>query len=84
MNLHTWGGFLDFAIDMLDLIKMFRYIAATCDPADFQKDGYTLRQNLLHRETELFIVLTMYNVSVWDEVYTTCQSCLRCSLFLSI
>ncbi|OAD00511.1 chitin synthase [Mucor lusitanicus CBS 277.49] len=38
-----------------------RYIAATCDPADFQKDGYTLRQNLMHRETELFIVLTMYN-----------------------
>ncbi|KAG2202877.1 hypothetical protein INT46_007557 [Mucor plumbeus] len=38
-----------------------RYIAATCDPADFQKDGYKLRQNLLHRETELFIVLTMYN-----------------------
>ena len=40
-----------------------RYTAATCDPADFQKDNYRLRQNLLARETELFIVLTMYNVS---------------------
>lgn len=39
-----------------------RYTAATCDPADFQKDNYKLRQNLMHRETELFIVLTMYNV----------------------
>lgn len=40
-----------------------RYTAATCDPADFLKDNYKLRQNLLNRETELFIVLTMYNVS---------------------
>ncbi|KAI8081997.1 chitin synthase 2 [Gilbertella persicaria] len=38
-----------------------RYTAATCDPSDFQKENYRLRQNLLHRETELFIVLTMYN-----------------------
>lgn len=41
-----------------------RYTAATCDPADFQKNNYQLRQNLLHRETELFIVLTMYNVTI--------------------
>lgn len=53
-----------FILGMVDLILLLsRYIAATCDPADFQKDGYTLRQNLMHRETELFIVLTMYNVS---------------------
>ncbi|KAI8992643.1 chitin synthase 1 [Pilobolus umbonatus] len=38
-----------------------RYTAATCDPSDFQKENYRLRQNLLNRETELFIVLTMYN-----------------------
>ena len=40
-----------------------RYSAATCDPADFQKDKFTLRQ-ILHtepRETELFIVITLYN-----------------------
>lgn len=40
-----------------------RYTAATCDPADFEREKYQLRQNLMHRETELFIVLTMYNVS---------------------
>lgn len=40
-----------------------RYTAATCDPKDFVDEGYTLRQQLLGRETELFIVLTMYNVS---------------------
>jgi chitin synthase len=40
-----------------------RYTAATCDPKDFQSEGYTLRQQLLNRKTELFIVLTMYNVS---------------------
>ncbi|KAL1931482.1 hypothetical protein VTP01DRAFT_9625 [Rhizomucor pusillus] len=38
-----------------------RYTAATCDPKDFASSGYTLRQQLLNRETELFIVLTMYN-----------------------
>ncbi|KAI9268533.1 chitin synthase 1 [Helicostylum pulchrum] len=38
-----------------------RYTAATCDPKDFVKEGYTLRQQLIGRETELFIVLTMYN-----------------------
>lgn len=43
-----------------------RYTAATCDPKDFESDGYTLRQQLLSRETELFIVLTMYNVKYAD------------------
>ncbi|KAF7728325.1 Chitin synthase, class 1 [Apophysomyces ossiformis] len=38
-----------------------RYTAATCDPKDFANEGYTLRQQLLERKTELFIVLTMYN-----------------------
>ncbi|KAI8636718.1 chitin synthase 2 [Parasitella parasitica] len=38
-----------------------RYTAATGDPKDFAGEGYTLRQQLLGRETELFIVLTMYN-----------------------
>ncbi|KAI9322292.1 chitin synthase 1 [Dichotomocladium elegans] len=38
-----------------------RYTAATCDPKDFASQGYTLRQQLLERRTELFIVLTMYN-----------------------
>ncbi|ORY91004.1 chitin synthase 1 [Syncephalastrum racemosum] len=38
-----------------------RYTAATCDPADFVSQNYTLRQQAMNRQTELFIVLTMYN-----------------------
>lgn len=40
-----------------------RYSAATCDPNDFMKEGFTLRQVLYEppRRTELFIVMTMYN-----------------------
>ncbi|BFZ62941.1 Chitin synthase, class 2 [Saitoella coloradoensis] len=45
-----------------------RYTAATCDPDDFTTGGYVLRQQLYHRETELFIVVTMYNE---DEVLFT-------------
>jgi len=45
-----------------------RYTAATCDPDDFQKDGYTLRSSLLGRETQLFIAVTMYNE---DEILFT-------------
>lgn len=39
-----------------------RYTAVTCDPDDFEKEGFLLRQNLSGRRTELFIVITMYNV----------------------
>ncbi|KAI8098633.1 chitin synthase 1 [Halteromyces radiatus] len=38
-----------------------RYTAATCDPAKFVAEKYQLRQQLMNRQTELFIVLTMYN-----------------------
>ncbi|CAG8457477.1 10701_t:CDS:2 [Paraglomus brasilianum] len=38
-----------------------RYTGATCDPNDFGKENYKLRQQLYDRRTELFIVLTMYN-----------------------
>jgi chitin synthase len=40
-----------------------RYPAATCDPNDFQQNGFTLRPVLYDppRRTELFIVMTMYN-----------------------
>lgn len=34
-----------------------RYTAATCDPSEFVSQGYTLRQHLLGRQTELFIVM---------------------------
>jgi chitin synthase len=39
-----------------------RYTAVTCDPDDFEKRGFFLRQNEYGRQTELFIVITMYNV----------------------
>ncbi|OBZ70856.1 Chitin synthase 3 [Grifola frondosa] len=38
-----------------------RYTAVTCDPDDFEKRGFFLRQNESGRTTELFIVITMYN-----------------------
>jgi chitin synthase len=40
-----------------------RYTAVTCDPDEFEKNGFFLRQNESGRRTELFIVITMYNVS---------------------
>ena len=39
-----------------------RYTAVTCDPDDFEKHGFFLRQNESNRPTELFICVTMYNV----------------------
>ncbi|KAA8905995.1 chitin synthase-domain-containing protein [Sphaerosporella brunnea] len=40
-----------------------RYSAATCDPSKFVDERFTLRQQLFQkpRQTELFIVVTMYN-----------------------
>jgi chitin synthase len=39
-----------------------RYTAVTCDPDEFEQKGFCLRQNLMGRRTELFIVITMFNV----------------------
>lgn len=47
-----------------------RYTAVTCDPDEFEKKGFFLRQNEYGRTTELFIVITMYNVCLWNE---TCE-----------
>ena len=46
-----------------DEFTHMRYSAATCDPADFYEERFTLRQRLFAkpRHTELFIVVTMYN-----------------------
>lgn len=46
-----------------DEFTHMRYSAATCDPADFYEERFTLRQRLFAkpRPTELFIVVTMYN-----------------------
>lgn len=46
--------------DIEEFCKM-RYTAATCDPDDFMRSRYTLRPYLMGRQTELFIVMTMYN-----------------------
>ena len=40
-----------------------RYTAVTCDPDDFERNGHFLRQNQTNRRTELFVCITMYNVS---------------------
>jgi len=46
-----------------DEFTHMRYSAATCDPAAFAAERFTLRQKLFAkpRHTELFIVITMYN-----------------------
>ncbi|CAE6434835.1 unnamed protein product [Rhizoctonia solani] len=38
-----------------------RYTAATCDPDEFASSKYSLRPYLMNRQTELFVVMTMYN-----------------------
>lgn len=52
-----------------DEFTHMRYSAATCDPANFYDERFTLRQRLFRkpRHTELFIVVTMYNEE--DELF---------------
>ena len=45
----------------IEEFSKMRYTAATCDPDDFVSSRYSLRQYLSGRDTELFIVMTMYN-----------------------
>ncbi|KAG0330288.1 Chitin synthase, class 2 [Dissophora globulifera] len=47
--------------------EYMRYTAATCDPNDFLKERYALRPTIYRRQTELFIVMTMYNED--DELF---------------
>ncbi|CAG8515161.1 12896_t:CDS:2 [Dentiscutata heterogama] len=44
-----------------DEFTKMRYTAVTCDPDDFIKNKYLLRPHIYGRETELMIVMTMYN-----------------------
>lgn len=60
---------LPFEYRGVDEMMMTRYTAVTCDPDEFERKGFFLRQNELFegegkggRRTELFIVVTMYNV----------------------
>ncbi|KAH7130166.1 chitin synthase-domain-containing protein [Dendryphion nanum] len=52
-----------------DEFTHMRYSAATCDPSEFDAERFTLRQKLFAkpRQTELFIVITMYNEE--DELF---------------
>ncbi|OBZ91077.1 Chitin synthase 1 [Choanephora cucurbitarum] len=61
-------GALSFTDKNYDEFSQLRYTAATCEPDDFEAEGYTLRPRLYNRETELFIVMTMYNE---DEILFT-------------
>ncbi|KAF7302587.1 Chitin synthase [Mycena chlorophos] len=45
----------------IEEFSKMRYTAATCDPDEFMRNKYSLRPFLLGRQTELFIVMTMYN-----------------------
>ncbi|KZV97775.1 glycosyltransferase family 2 protein [Exidia glandulosa HHB12029] len=49
-------------------MQQLRYQAVTCDPDDFARKRYRLRQTTLKRTTELMVVITMYNE---DEVLFT-------------
>jgi chitin synthase len=51
-----------------------RYSAVTCDPSDFGNERFTLRQRLFAkpRQTELFVVITMYNEE--DELFARTMS----------
>lgn len=53
-----------------EMIKT-RYTAVTCDPDDFEREKFFLRQNESGRTTELFIVITMYNVCPVLQVVTS-------------
>ncbi|GAA6023247.1 hypothetical protein JCM10207_005221 [Rhodosporidiobolus poonsookiae] len=44
-----------------DEFTQSRYTAVTCGPEDFHSRNYTLRPTLYNRQTELFVVITMYN-----------------------
>ncbi|KAF0555926.1 glycosyltransferase family 2 protein [Gigaspora margarita] len=48
-----------------------RYTACTCDPDDFLNDGFTLRQAEYKRQTELFIVVTIYDVRIISLIMTS-------------
>jgi chitin synthase len=52
-----------------------RYTAVTCDPDDFEKRGFFLRQNENGRRIELLIVITMYNVRPCSLVASDALQC---------
>ncbi|KAK4051051.1 Chitin synthase, class 3 [Microbotryomycetes sp. JL201] len=53
------AGFLPRKGD--DEFMLTRYTAVTCGPEDFDKHNYTLRPTIYNRQTELLVVITLYN-----------------------
>jgi len=53
-----------------DEFTHMRYTAVTCPPDQFANAGYMLRQQELQRQTEIFVVVTMYN----EDDYLFCKS----------
>ncbi|TCD62499.1 Chitin synthase, class 2 [Steccherinum ochraceum] len=68
VDLQVPSHILPKGIESKEEMTKLRYTAATCDPDDFMRSKYTLRPFLYKRQTELFIVMTMYNE---DEVLFT-------------
>jgi hypothetical protein len=52
---------LEVTTDSSAAFTHLRYSAVVADPDDFSKEGYTLRQSEDGQQTEIFIVVTMYN-----------------------
>lgn len=61
LDLQVPTHILPKGIESKEEMTKLRYTAATCDPDDFMRSKYTLRPYLYGRQTELFIVMTMYN-----------------------
>lgn len=55
------GSIIPAGMEGVEEMSKMRYTAATCDPDDFMASKYSLRPYLYNRQTELFIVMTMYN-----------------------
>ncbi|CAG8617882.1 40079_t:CDS:2, partial [Gigaspora margarita] len=47
-----------------DEFEQIRYTAITCDPDNFKNEKYLIRQYIDKRETEILIVITLYNEDV--------------------
>ena len=61
LDVHVPSHIVPQGDDASEEMTKMRYTAATCDPDDFMRQKYTLRPYLSSRQTELFIVMTMYN-----------------------
>lgn len=62
-NLETWSSAICDVYLLRRCSSCVVDTAATCDPDDFTpQNGYTLRPVMYHRQTELLIAITYYNV----------------------